>query len=228
MKLRKTFYAAVFFSVGIAFALAEEPVVEDTFTETTYSSGYPVATDATKTYPLFFYNTAGNESGNVLPFDIAEMGGGGNDYAVDYKNDGTGLTPQPATSGIDGKDESQRIYDLSVSFYDSITDKIGFTAQDDRGNPLYFAEIIPESTDESQISDNELNSFLSFDKKVFTNSRSGAQAISKYYYIGTEKEEDPIILLSTMLAIPFALLCFTLCAGLLLIVFTTMKEDENA
>ena len=253
MKLRKSFYVAVFFSVGIALAFAEEPADENTFKETTYSDGNPIASEGTKTYPLSFYNTAENGTGDIAPFDIAEIGDGRNDYAIDYINNNEGPTPHetsnsvtpqdplpqvnngntnsatatPTTSRIYDKDDSH-IYDLSISFHDSITDRIGFTAQDDRGTPLFFSEVIPDTTDDSQFSDNKINSFLSFEKNVFTKAQSGTQIISKHYYIGSEKKEDVIILFSTMLAIPFALLCFALCAGFLLVIFTTMKENENA
>lgn len=257
MKLRNIFFAAVFLSVGIAFAVAEEPADEDTLRETTYTFGNSVADEAEETYPLSFNKIAENESGDMPLFECNGLAGTGrNDYTVDYNHDGMSPTfqepstpakaqapPSPAgrslsndntaaqtTSPDLGKRKSLPVYDFSVSFYDSITDRIGFTALEGRGNPLVFSEVIATETDSPQMPDNKVYSFLSFEKKLFTNEQNGAKILPGGSNIGNKTEENAFFTFSSTIAVPFAALSLILCVGFLIVVFTSSKkkdEDED-
>ena len=231
MKLRNWFLTAVVFSVGVAFVPAEEPVDEDTFRETTYSLDNFSTAEGLNAYPLSFCKSAGNEEIDAAMFEhfsIAGTGSGRNDNGAGDKDDGTSPSfHEDSTSASPDGNELLRIYDLSASFYDSITEEIGFTARGERENPLVFSDAKPETPDNSQMPTPEIFSLLTFDKNVFTNEQNWGQILSGGYYFGEEEEESAFLLFSSMITIPFAILSVALSVGFLLILFTSILNKEN-
>ena len=120
MKLRNCFLTAVFFSVGIAFAFAEEAVDEDTFRETTYSFDTFSTAERFNTYTLSFSKTTGNKAGDSTRLEsngIDVTGSGGNDFAIGYKNDNGNRTfLENSNSAAPDQNDSRNVYDLSISF----------------------------------------------------------------------------------------------------------------
>lgn len=240
MKLRNWFLtAAVIFSVGIACVSAEEPVDEDTFRETTYTFDNFTTAEGAKANPLSFCKTPGNEAidSNLFEhFGAAENGNGRNDVGTgsengatspSFQNSPTPYTHEDSTSAAPDENESLRIYDLSASFYDSITEDIGFTARGERENPLVFFDAKAETPDNSQLPTPEIFSLLTFNKNVFTNAQNWGQILSGGYYFGEKEEESAFLLFSSMIIIPFAILSVALSAGFLLILFTSILSKGN-
>ena len=232
MKLRNSLITAVFFSVGIAFAFAEAPVDEDTFRETTYTFDNFSPAENLNAYALSFLKTSENNASDSTLSEqngSTETGSERNDYTIGYKNNGTSPSfhansPSAAPDG----NESLSLYDLSNSFYDSVTEEIGFTARGDRANPLVFSEVIAAAPNNSQMPNQEIFSLLSYDKNVFTNAQNWGQILSGGYYYPEEEEENLFILFGSMITVPFAILTLTLGVGFLLILFTSILNKENA
>ena len=231
MKLRNCFLTAVFFSVGIAFAIAEDAVDEDTFRETTYSFDNFTTAGSLKDYSLSFCKTAGDNTDGSISLETDGIAGTGSwrtDYTIDYKNNGISpASHADSTPAAPDPNESSRIYDLSVSFYDSVTEEIGFTAHGDVENPLVFSDVKPETPNNSQLPNQETFSLLSFDKKIFTSAHNWGQILSGGYYYEGEEEESAFLILSSMITIPFALLSVVLGTGFLLIMFTSTGNKAN-
>ena len=230
MILRKCFPTAVFFSVGIAFAIAEEPVDEDMFRETTYTFDISGAAERFNTYNLSFSKTTGTKAGDATLLEangFDEAGSGRNDYTTGHENDGGSLTFQEDSASVaPDRNELRNIYDLSVSSYDSIPEGIGFIAHKDVDNPLVFTDIIAEAPNNFQLPNQETISLLSFDRNVFTRARNWGQILSGYYYeVG--KKENELVLFGSMITIPFACLTVALGVGFLLIMFTSIGNKTN-
>ena len=232
MKLRNCFLSAVIFSVGTAFAFAEEPVDEDTFRETTYTFNSSSVAEGFNASTLSFCKTAETNASDATMSDNNgndETWRERNDYTIGYKNnDISPLSQEDSNSAAPDKNESLRVYDFSLSFYDSVTDEIGFTARGDRENPLVFSDVIAEAPINSQLPNQEIFSLLSFDKNVFTNSQNWGQILTGGYYYEEEEEENAFLLFSSMITIPFAILSVSLGVGFLLIVFTSTRNKTNA
>jgi len=91
MNLRNALLHAVCFSLGIAFAAAEEPADENTRRETTYLFGEVTATEGTSTYARYFFASAENDASDMSRFDY-DNGSAGiesdrNEYSDGYKKE---------------------------------------------------------------------------------------------------------------------------------------------
>lgn len=231
MKLRNSFITAVFFSAGITFAFAEAPVDEDTFRETTYTFESFSSADKLNAYALSFFQTSENNGGDSVQSEqngITGTGSERNDYTIGYKNNGTSPSFHAnSTSAAPDGNETLSLYDLSNSFYDSVTEEIGFTARGERENPLVFSDFIPSAPNDSQLPNQEIFSMLSYDKNVFTNAQNWGQILLGGYYYEPKEEENIFLLFGSMITVPFAILSFTLGIGFLLIIFTSIWNKEN-
>ena len=231
MKLRNYFLTAVFFSVGIASAFAEEAVDEDTFRETTYTFDNSIAGGGLNAYSLSFSKTAGNTPDDSTMFErdgATDTGSGRNDYSTDYKNDGISSTyHEDSASTAPDENKSLRVYDLSTSFYDAVTEEIGFTAHGDVKNPLVFSDVMVQAPNKSQLPNQETFSLLSFDKRMFTSAHNWGQILSGGYYYEGDEEENAFLLFSSMITIPFACLSITFGVGVLLIMYTSTGSKTN-
>ena len=230
MKLRNCFFTAVFFSVGITFALAEEPVDEDTFRETTYTFNNSTAANSLNADALTFWKSAGSEADNSTLFEsnrIAGNGNGGNDYTIGYRNDVQSPSGhEVSTTAAPAGNESLRVYDFSKSFYDSVTEDIGFTARSDLDNPLDFSEVFVEAPTNTPLPTQETFSLLAFDRKVFTSAHNWGQILSGGYYY-EEEEENAFFQFSSMITIPFTILVITLALGFLLVLHTSSSGNRT-
>ena len=119
------------------------------------------------------------------------------------------------------------VYDFSVPFDDKVTETIGFTNRDGRENPLVFHEVIPETTDISLLSDDGSYLFLSFIKNTFTNDQNGGKVLTGDSYLDEGAKESIFDIISSLFTIPFALLSIAVCAGTLLIMFTSTGKKAN-
>jgi len=231
MILRNCFLTAALFAVGIVFAFAEEPIDEDTFRETTYSFDNSTAAEDLNTNSLSFSKTAGNEAGDSTLFEhigVDETGNEPNDYTIGYTIGG--ITPvfhEDSESADPDENESLPIFDFSVSYYDSITDEIGFTARADVENPLVFSEVFAEAPNNSQLPNQETFALLFFDKQIFTSAHNWGQILSGGYYFGETEEESAFLSFSSMMTIPFAILSVGLSIGFLLIMFTSITGNKT-
>ncbi len=228
MKLRNCFLTAVFFSVGMAFAIAEEAVDEDTFWETTYTLDRSGAAETINAYTLSFSKTTWNKTGDstqLAPNGIDEPRNGRNDYTTGYKNDGADMAFQgDSDSDAPDPNESRNIYNLSNSFYDSIPEEIGFTARDDVENPLVFTDIIAEEPNDMQLPNQETFSLLFFDKNMFTSAHNWGQILSESYYYDGGGKENVFVSFSSVITVVFACLSVMFGMGFLLILFTVIGK----
>ena len=231
MKLRNCFLTAVFFSVGIAFAIAEETVDEDTFRETTYTFDNSSTAERFNAYNLSFSKSARNKAADSTRLEsngVDETGSGGNAYAIGYKNDDANLISEGnSDTTAPDKNNSPNVYDLSISFYDSIPEEIGITARADVENPLVFTDIIAEAPNNIQLPPQETFALLFFDKNVFTSAHNWGQILSESYYYNVVEEDNAFVLFGSMITIPFACLSVTLALGYLLIIYTSGGHKTN-
>lgn len=254
MNLRSVLLPAVSFSLGIAFALAEEPADENTRRETTYLFGDVTNTEGTSTYARFFFDSAENDTSNMTRFEdngSAGIESGRNDYSAGYrKNDviprihaasfsgdsrslshaenesaKNGTAPQAALPDS-GNGEALRWYDFSVSFDDSVSEEIGLTRRKDGNTPLFPFEGIAEPPVISRLSNNAY-SFLAFEKNTFTAEQNRAQLLSGNSYTDNSEEETIFDLISTVISIPFAMISVAVCSGLILVAFTSTGKKTN-
>lgn len=256
MNLRSVFSHAVVFSLGIAFAVAEEPADENTRRETTYLFGDVKDTEGTSTYARFFYDSAENDTSDMTRFQYDGTAGiesGRNDYSAGYKKSDviprireasfSGETrpplppeesesetdetaPQAAASYEPDNGEPLRVYDFSISFDDSVPEEIGFTRNKDGNSPVFPFEGIAEPTDNSRLSDNAYT-FLAFEKNAFTAEQNRAQLLSGNSYTDNDDEKTIFDLISSVISIPFAMISVAVCSGLILVAFTSTGKKTN-
>ena len=245
--------AAPVFFAGIAFAVSEDPVDEEIRRETIYSfSGtaagdrdtyarYPDYEAGNNTLPAalfqyvgivgmesgWTYDAAGYNNGDIPPFngdltrsDVpAYRSEAGSEPAEDVPE---GSIPF-RTSGVDG--DELHAYDFSIPFDDSVTEEIGFTGRfDDDGRPVSFAANTAGSGD-SRSSDKGMASSLFFDKNAFNIDSNRARIMSGNSRFGEFEDEKEFI--GTPFSIPFALLCFALGLGIILVIHTATGKQSN-
>ena len=254
MNLRNVLFPAVFFSLGIAFAVAEEPADENTRRETTYLFGDVTTAEGTSTYARFFYDSAEYDASDMTRFGdgSARSENGRNDYSDGYKKDdiiprihaasysgdappprppaesdsATNATaPQTASSDSDGS-KALRFYDFSISFDDCVSEEIGLTRRNDGDEPLFPFEVVVKPPDISLLSDNAY-SFFAFEKNTFTAEQNRAQLLSGNSYTKNDNEESIFDIISSLFSIPFALVSIAVCSGLILVGFTSAGKNSN-
>ena len=123
--------------------------------------------------------------------------------------------------------ESLLFYDFSLPFQDGVMEKVGFAARDDRKNPLVFYEVIAEAPESVQMTEKETYTFLSFDKKAFTNARNWGHVIFGGSQIDEEKESIVFVIFSSTIMIPVTILSISLSIGLFVVFFTSTGKKEN-
>ena len=204
MKLRSIFSAATLcLSVGIAFAVAEEPADEDSRRELIYSFGEAAASakeDNTMAKALLQYAGASDPE-NGWPDTVA------------YQNDGSTETD----------DDAFRDYDFSIPYDESMTEKIGIVGLMDDNGELISATSSTTATDNSPL-DKASDSILFFEKKAYRNAPDLTKitfesSISEDYE--GKKEEESLIV---PLAAPISLLILIIGFGVILVTYTSRSK----
>ena len=207
MKFCNIFLAvAVFLSVGIAFAVAEEPIDGEPGRETVQTSGSDQVITLSR-----YRDIAGTESRWTS-------------YSAGKKHVDIKALLETTFAPYRTDDELQ-VYEFAISFDNSITKTIGVTERNDSYQPSVFPDAGAESSDGSPSSDNGAYAILVYEKKVFRDGMNRPKTMSGGFYGDNIKEEDDVS--KSPLSTPILLLVFMLTFCIILIISTTVGIKLN-
>ncbi|MBR4255444.1 MAG: hypothetical protein IKQ16_10185 [Lentisphaeria bacterium] len=246
MNLRNILLPAVLFlSVGLASAVAEDPLDEDARRETIFTFGGAVP-EGDNAYARFLLDAAENDplcAALLLRYGgAAEMENGG--FSVDYERDGAHAVSQEASGPDDaasaaeagsGKaatagsaafrnhgDDARRAYDFAISFEDSVTEEIGIAGREDGAEKNVFSVAETGASDDSRLLDKG-TAVLFFEKNACKNGQISSQFIVSSSRLEDSEEEDGILSLST----PIALLLVALGGGIVIVIHTVADHNKQ-
>ena len=204
---------------GAFSAVAGEPADEDTRRETIYTLDGTVAEGKTA-FDRYFFGPAGSNPRTIRLLRYDSIAG---DEIV-WSSYDSGFRPGANEAASGGAE--LRPYDLSAAFDDDVMDRLGLAGPAEEESDPDAAPTRPEqfaSSSDALLPDNNgLYTFLAFDKRAYLNSPNRGRILSGGVYNdefgqGEKKFTNPF-------SIPLALLFVALCAGILLIIYTTTGE----
>lgn len=211
---------ALFLSVGIIVAVAEEPADEDTRRDDIYTFGNSTAVKGKNAFTQYFYNTPrSNPLTITLPLykGIAETESGRSLYSVENRFTISNANADEASYA----DNEMHVYDFDSSFDDSVMEKIGFIGRyvkDNVPDPFLVNARAPEGF---QSLDNGTYAVLAFDKKVSKDSQNRPKIMSDGSYLGDYKETQDYS--ASPYSAPMSLLLLLICFCIILVMHTTTE-----
>lgn len=223
MKLCNIFLtAAVFLSVGIVFAVAEETADGEIRGETAQAidgqsaindkDASPRSASASRDLPITlsqYRDSVKTDSGRTAYLAGAE-----------YKYNGIKTALTQASSAY-RTDEERQVYDFAVPFDNSVIKEIGFTERNDNSRVSGSDGSSASPRGAYQTSDNEAYStILVFEKKILKDDFNRPQIMSGGFQGDNLKEEKKVA--ASPLSTPLMLLLFTFTFYILIVVATTV------
>ena len=198
-------------------AVAGEPADEGTRRETIYTLDGTVAEGKTA-LDRYFFGPAGSRPRTIRLLRYDSISG----EEIVWDSYSSGFRPGANESPSAGAE--LRPYDLSVAFDDGVMDRLGLAGRTGDESDPEAAPTQPEpSSADAQLPDNNgIYTFLAFDKRAYLSGTNRGRILSGGVYndeFGKAEAE-----FTNPFSIPLALLFVALCAGILLIIYTTTGE----
>jgi hypothetical protein len=221
MKLCNIFLtAAVFLSVGIVFAVAEETADGEIRGETAQTVGSQSATND---------KDASTRSASA-PCDLtitlsqyragARTEGGRPAYMAGIDHDAINTALRQASDTSYRTDEERQVYDFAIPFNNRVTKDIGVTERNDINRVSGPAGAEAGRTDSFQSSENGAYSILAFEKKVMKDGFNRPQIMSGGFNSDNLKEEEKVT--SSPLSTPLMMLLFMFAFYIIMVLATTV------
>lgn len=229
MKLCNIFLtAAVFLSVGIVFAVAEETADGEIRGETAQTVGSQSATsDKDASAPPRNASEHGDLAVTLPQYrDSVKTNGGRAAYlaGTDYNGIKTALAQ---ASGTYRTEEKRQVYDFAVPFNNSVTKDIGVTERNDSNRVSSPAEAdagkptrMSETTSDSYQTTDKGSAILTFEKKAFKDDFNRPQIMSGGFKGDNLKEEEKVT--ASPLSTPLTMLLFMFALFIIIILATTV------